>query len=68
MSERYLSVAAFAQRLDTSRQQVHRWIHDGEISCVRVGRLIRIDAAEVNAFVERHTVATRASQHKAKRA
>ncbi len=46
MSERYVSVGAFAQRLDTSRQQVHRWIRKGELSFVRVGRLIRIDAAE----------------------
>lgn len=63
MSQRYLSVSAFARTLGTSRQQVHRWIRDGELAFVRVGRLIRIDSGEADAFVARHSIAkTRATR------
>lgn len=56
MSDRYVSVSAFARRLDTSRQQVHRWIRDGEISVMRVGRVVRISCADADAFITRHEI------------
>jgi putative molybdopterin biosynthesis protein len=47
------SISTVADRLDLSKDTVRRLIERGELTTIRIGSNIRIDAAELEAFLER---------------
>ena len=47
-----LSPKEFANRLSISRWTVYAWIQDGRIKSVKIGRLVRIPASEVERLVQ----------------
>ncbi len=52
-----LTVAQVADRYQTGREQVHRWIRSGDLSpIIRVGRLVRVTQEALDAFERRHTI------------
>ena len=58
MSKRQLvSTTEAAERLDVSPNTVRAFIADGKFKGYKVGRLVKIDAAEIEAYLDR--VATR---------
>ncbi len=52
----YWSVEQVAEALDVHSRTVRRWIHAGLLPAVRVGSLLRISDAELQAFVKRAAV------------
>jgi len=52
----YLSPRQVAERLGVSVKTVSRRIADGELRAARIGRLIRIAAADVQRYVERNEI------------
>jgi excisionase family DNA binding protein len=52
MSEQLLTMDDVTKKLSISRQTVHKWIKDGKIKVVRIGRILRFEAAEVNNLIE----------------
>jgi excisionase family DNA binding protein len=48
-----LTLAQFARWAGLSRSTVYRLRRDGELQFVRLGRALRIDAAEARAWIER---------------
>jgi excisionase family DNA binding protein len=53
---RLYSVREVANRLGVHPETVRRLIHDGRLEAVRVGRVLRVDAAAVDEFVARQRV------------
>lgn len=53
MSARYLSVAECAELLAVEHKTVRRLIDRGELPALRVGRLLRIDPADLGALAYR---------------
>ena len=49
-----LSVKKVAELLDVSEPTVRKWIRQGDLSCIVVGRCRRILRAELDGFIERH--------------
>jgi excisionase family DNA binding protein len=47
------SISTVADRLDVSPDTVRRLIERGELTAIRIGSNIRVDAAELEAFLER---------------
>lgn len=56
-----VSIDVAAERLNVNSRSVRRWIADGRIPGYRVGRLLKVDLAEVDAFVRPVPVATAAA-------
>ena len=52
----YLSPRQVAELLGVSTKTVSRRIADGEIRASRIGRLLRIEAAEVPRYVDRNAI------------
>jgi excisionase family DNA binding protein len=52
----YLSPRQVAELLGVSVKTVSRRIADGEIRASRIGRLLRIEAAEVPRYVDRNSI------------
>ena len=52
----YLSPRQVAELLGVSVKTVSRRIADGEIPASRIGRLLRIEAAEVPRYVDRNAI------------
>lgn len=53
-SDELFSVKQVANYLNVSERTIYRWIKEGEITCVKIGkRFIRITAAEVNRMVNK---------------
>ena len=52
----YLSPRQVAELLGVSVKTVSRRIADGEIRASRIGRLLRIEAAEVPRYVDRNAI------------
>jgi excisionase family DNA binding protein len=50
------SVREVADRLGVHPETIRRLIHDGRLQAVRVGRVLRVDAAEVDGFIARQRV------------
>lgn len=50
--ERLLSPQQFADRLSISRWTVYAWISEGRIKSVKVSRLVRIPASEVDRIIQ----------------
>jgi excisionase family DNA binding protein len=51
-SDQLLTVAEVAQLYKLNQQTVRNWIDRGELSCVRVGRRVRIRWEDMEAFME----------------
>jgi len=49
-----LRPADVAEIFDTSTRTVLRWAASGELASIRVGKVVRFRAADVEAFVEAH--------------
>jgi len=52
MMSELLTVPEFAARLKVTVACIRRWIIENRVATVRLGRLIRIPATEVDRFVE----------------
>jgi excisionase family DNA binding protein len=50
------SVREVANRLGVHPETIRRLIHDGRLEAVRVGRVLRVDAAAVQRFVANQRV------------
>lgn len=48
-----LSISEAQQRLSVSRSTINRLISKGEITCIHIGRSVRIPAEDIEAFVQR---------------
>jgi excisionase family DNA binding protein len=51
MTDRLLTVGESAERLGTSVRFVRRWVFEGGIAFVKVGRYVRIAEADLDAFI-----------------
>jgi len=47
------SISTVAARLDLSQDTVRRLIGNGELTPIRIGATVRIDAAELESFLDR---------------
>jgi excisionase family DNA binding protein len=52
MSTQLLTVQEFAERLNVTVSCVRRWILEGRVAKVKLGRLIRIPAAECDRLID----------------
>lgn len=52
----YVTIANVAARYGTGREQIHRWIRRGELPAIRVGKLVRVAVADLDAFEARHRI------------
>lgn len=50
------SVRQVADQLGVHPETVRRLIHDGRLEAVRIGRVLRIDASELDGFLARQRV------------
>jgi excisionase family DNA binding protein len=50
------SVRQVADQLGVHPETVRRLIHDGRLDAVRVGRVLRIDGAQLDVFLEQQRV------------
>ena len=48
----FLTVTQVALILQVSPRQVYRWIDGGQLPAVRLGRIVRIHRADLNAFID----------------
>jgi excisionase family DNA binding protein len=51
---RLLDVKAVAEELNTSIRHIRRLVHERRIPVVRVGRLIRFDRDDIEAWLDEH--------------
>ena len=49
-SNNVLTIAEVATRLRVSTRSVSRWIASGELTCIRIGRVVRVPNAAVDAM------------------
>jgi excisionase family DNA binding protein len=54
--EELFSVRDVAHRLGVHPETIRRLIHDGRLEAVRVGRVLRVDPAAVQGFLDRQRV------------
>lgn len=48
----WLSTAAAAEILGVTPRSVYRFINDGDLPAYRIGRVIRLQRADVDAFID----------------
>lgn len=51
---RLLDIDAVAEQLNTSVRHIRRLVHERRIPVVRVGRLIRFDPVDLDAWLDEH--------------
>jgi excisionase family DNA binding protein len=51
---RLLTVPDVADQLQVSARTVWRWIADGALPCVRIGRTVRVDPDVLERFLSHH--------------
>ncbi len=51
---RLLDIDAVAEQLNTSVRHIRRLVHEHRIPVVRVGRLIRFDPVDLDAWLDEH--------------
>ena len=51
---RLISIAEVAERLGVEVRHVRRLVHERRIPFIKWGHLLRFDAAEVQAWIDRH--------------
>lgn len=54
-NDSFLKVSEIADRLRVSKMTVYRLVSTGELASVRLGRSIRVRAADADAYLKRHT-------------
>ncbi len=59
----WLSTAEAAKRLGINTRTLYRFIDGGDIAAYKFGRVIRVQAADVDAFIERARVAPGSLEH-----
>ena len=59
----WLSTAAAADRLGITPRTLYRFIDQGDLAGYRFGRVIRIKAADVDAFIEASRIAPGTLEH-----
>lgn len=50
---RLLTVKEAAEILSLSERTIQRYLKSGELACVRLGRLVRIEVKDLEEFVEK---------------
>jgi excisionase family DNA binding protein len=56
---RFLTVRTVAEELGVSVHTVYRMVHDGALPGVRVGSVLRVPRAALEAFLEENRIAAR---------
>jgi putative molybdopterin biosynthesis protein len=51
MEEKYYTPEQLAERFQVSRHAVYKWIRDGTLRAIRVGRAVRIPASALEEFI-----------------
>jgi excisionase family DNA binding protein len=54
VDRRLLDIAAVAEQLGTSVRHIRRLVQERRIPVVRVGRLVRFDPVDIDAWLDRH--------------
>ncbi len=54
--KQYLNIAALAERLLVKRSTLYAWAEQGMIPHVKLGRLLRFDPDEIEAWLQKHRV------------
>jgi excisionase family DNA binding protein len=54
--KQYLNIAALAERLLVKRSTLYAWAEQGMIPHVKLGRLLRFDPDEIEAWLQNHRV------------
>ena len=54
--KQYLNIAALAERLLVKRSTLYAWAEQGMIPYVKLGRLLRFDPDEIEAWLKKHRV------------
>jgi excisionase family DNA binding protein len=52
--KQYLDIAALAERLQIKRSTLYAWTEQGSIPHLKLGRLIRFDPDEIEAWLQSH--------------
>jgi excisionase family DNA binding protein len=52
--KQYLDIAALAERLRIKRSTLYAWAEQGTIPHVKLGRLLRFDPDEIEAWLQNH--------------
>ena len=60
---RWLSTAEAARRLGVTPRTLYRLIDEGALPAYKLGRVIRLQLAEVDAFIERARIAPGSLEH-----
>ncbi len=56
MSNQLLTVFDVAKKLQVSQVSVRRWISQGKISYIKVGRCTRFDSDEIDRWIEKRSI------------
>jgi excisionase family DNA binding protein len=54
--KQYLDIAALAERLLVKRSTLYAWVEQGTIPYLKLGRLLRFDPDEIEAWLQKHRV------------
>ncbi len=54
--KQYLNIAALAERLLVKRSTLYAWAEQGMIPHVKLGRLLRFDPDDIDAWLQNHRV------------
>lgn len=61
MAQRFVQIADVAETLNVSARQVYGLVKSGELPAIKINNQWRIEAAEVERYIERAYEATRAA-------
>ena len=61
MAQRFVQIADVAETLNVSARQVYGLVKSGELPAIKINNQWRIEAAEVERYIERAYAATRAA-------
>ena len=59
----WLSTQEAARRLGITTRTLYRFVDQGEIPAYRMGRVIRLQASDVNAYIERSRIQPGTLEH-----
>ena len=63
MEDEWLSTAEAARRLGITARTLYRFIDEGQVPAYKFGRVIRLRAAEVEAFIEASRIVPGTLEH-----
>ena len=55
MEDRLLKAKQVQEKMNCSRAQVYRWIQEERLKSVKIGKMVRVRAEDLNSFIEEHT-------------